>query len=237
MKPLQHAKISAKRHGGKWEDYADLHNFFDLTKAHVADMRHRAILHNSFGIQLLALTYGEVRMNSDGKEYSVRDIGEEHVLQDLGTIPSLAEVINAIGTEHLKWLGGPAVNKRIISWEDLDKKFEAANEAPVQSDDMDNIAVMVPEPTIKEIKREIQEDDFIDGGGAEYRRKAMTASINRQLERDKEIVDKAIEQFESEFVLSSAWKNKEQRNPDGLSEDEEPEDNLPSSKVLSMFQD
>lgn len=106
MKPLQHAKISAKKYGGKWEDYIKIHQWFDQTKAHVADMRHRAILHNSFGIMLCSQVFGEVMVNSSGREVSVRDIGEDHVLQDLNKIPSLAEVINAIGTQHLKWLGG-----------------------------------------------------------------------------------------------------------------------------------
>lgn len=114
MKPLQHAKISAKKHGGKWEDYIDIHEFFDQTKAQVPDMRHRAILHNSFGIFLARQMFGEVRTNSAGREYSVRDIGEDHVLEDLGTIPTLVEVINCIDTKHLKWLGGLPTNKRTL---------------------------------------------------------------------------------------------------------------------------
>lgn len=114
MKPLQHAKISAKKHGGKWEDYIDIHNFFDQTKAHIPDMRHRAILHNAFGIFLCAQQFGEVRTNSAGREYSVRDIGEDHVLEDLGTIPTLHEVISCISTDHLQWLGGLPKNKKTL---------------------------------------------------------------------------------------------------------------------------
>ena len=111
MKPLQHAKISAKKHGGKWEDYIKIHEWFDQTKGHVADMRHRAILHNSFGIMLCSQVFGEVMTNSDGRHVSVRDIGEEHVLQDLGTIPPLSQIIEAIPSAKLKWLGG--VSKEI----------------------------------------------------------------------------------------------------------------------------
>lgn len=114
MKPLQHAKISANKHGGKWEDYIDIHEFFDQTKAQVPDMRHRAILHNSMGIFIARQVFGEVRINSAGREYSVRDIGEDHVLEDLGTIPTLVEVINCIDTKHLKWLGGLPKNKRTL---------------------------------------------------------------------------------------------------------------------------
>jgi hypothetical protein len=114
MKPLQHAKISAKKHGGDFRDYLDIHEFFDQTKAHIPDMRHRAILHNSLGIYLAQQVFGEVRTNSAGREYSVRDIGEDHVLEDLGTIPSMASIIECIDTKHLKWLGGLPKNKRTL---------------------------------------------------------------------------------------------------------------------------
>lgn len=114
MKPLQHAKISAHKHGGVWQDYIDVHEFFDNTKAHVADMRHRAILHNAWGIYMAQLVFGQVRVNSAGREYSVRDIGEDHVLEDLGTIPTLNQVIECIDTKHLKWLGGLPVRKRTL---------------------------------------------------------------------------------------------------------------------------
>jgi hypothetical protein len=114
MKPLQHAKISAHKHGGSWNDYMDIHEFLDQTKAHVADMRHRAILHNSFGIYLAQQVFGMVRTNSDGREYSVRDIAEDHVLEDLGRIPDLAQVIKAIDVSHLRWLGGLPQNKRTL---------------------------------------------------------------------------------------------------------------------------
>lgn len=93
MKPSVHARNSARKHGGNPEDYIDIHEWFDQTKAHVADMRHRAVLHNSFGIYLCAQQFGRTRVNSDGKTYDVRDIAEDHVLEDLGRIPSLYECL------------------------------------------------------------------------------------------------------------------------------------------------
>lgn len=50
MKPYLHAKNSVKSFGGKLEDYLPIHDFLDESKAHFPDMRHRAMLHNSFGI-------------------------------------------------------------------------------------------------------------------------------------------------------------------------------------------
>jgi hypothetical protein len=98
VKPSIHARNSARKHGGKAEDYIDIHEWFDQTKAHVADMRHRAVLHNSFGIYLCAQVFGRTRVNSDGKTYDVRDIGEDHVLEDLGRIPSLHECLAGMKT-------------------------------------------------------------------------------------------------------------------------------------------
>lgn len=93
MKPSVHARNSARKYGGKAEDYADIHEWMDQTKAHVADMRHRAVLHNSFGIYLCAQQFGATRKNSDGQVYDVRDVAEDHVLEDIGRIPSLHECL------------------------------------------------------------------------------------------------------------------------------------------------
>jgi hypothetical protein len=105
MKPYLHGLISVKKFGGKPEDYQKLHDWMDQTKAHVPDMRHRAILHNSFGIYLLEQVFGTNITNSDGKLISVRDIGEQHVLDDLGTIPTLQDYLTHLPA--LDWLGGP----------------------------------------------------------------------------------------------------------------------------------
>lgn len=132
MKPLLHAKISAKKHGGSPEDYMDIHEWFDQTKAHVADMRHRAILHNSFGIYLCAQVFGEVRTNSAGLQYSVRDIAEDHILEDVGIIPALSEVIQSIDTTHLTWLGGVSRKKkiRVLAFDELEKIEKDLAEKP-----------------------------------------------------------------------------------------------------------
>jgi len=127
MKPLLHAKISANKFGGSPEDYIEIHNWFDSTKAHVADARHRIILHNAFGIFLCEQTFGEivrkhdgsyVRMpyitNSIGKQISVRDIAEQHVLDDMGCIPSLSDVLDKVGIIDESIVGGIKAKKAIV---------------------------------------------------------------------------------------------------------------------------
>lgn len=123
MKPYIHAKRSARKFGGQPEDYLEIHDWFDQTKAHIADQRHRAVLHNSFGIYLCEQQFGDIidtndgfkKMpyitNSDGKKVQVRDIAEQHVLDDLGHIPSLSDFMNHMPNVNL--LGGPLSAKRI----------------------------------------------------------------------------------------------------------------------------
>ena len=82
--PWHHAISSAKQHGGKPEDYLKIHDWFDQTKAHMPDVRHRAILHSSFGIFLCEQVFGSTIVNSSGKHIPVRLIGEQHVTEDMG---------------------------------------------------------------------------------------------------------------------------------------------------------
>ena len=84
----------------------------DHTKAHVPDMRHRCLLHNSWGIYLCEQIFGTTITNSDGQLISVRDIAEQHVIDDLGRIPTLAECLEGMPISDL--LGARQRNIRII---------------------------------------------------------------------------------------------------------------------------
>lgn len=81
-KPLIHAKHDVKHWGGSVEDYLPIHDFMDSSKAHVADSRHRAILHTSFGCYIAERVFGTFITNTSGKQVSVRDIAENHILLD-----------------------------------------------------------------------------------------------------------------------------------------------------------
>ncbi len=104
MKPYQHAKNSARKWGGKPEDYQALHDFFDSSKAAMPDIRHRAILHSAFGIFVLERVFGTTITNSDGRAVCVRDIGEDHVIEDLGFIPTMERWLKHMPIED--WMGG-----------------------------------------------------------------------------------------------------------------------------------
>ena len=81
--PLIHSRNSVKRWGGKIEDYIHLHNKMDCSKGWVSDNRHRVLTHTMFWIkEVMEPIYGLFITNSDGKEVSVKDICEQHILED-----------------------------------------------------------------------------------------------------------------------------------------------------------
>ncbi len=104
MKPYNHARNSAKKWGGKPEDYIEIHNFIDSSKATMPDIRHRAILHSAFGIFIVEKVFGVTMKNSNGTVISVRDIAEDHVVEDLGHIPTVEHYLKHLPI--MDWMGG-----------------------------------------------------------------------------------------------------------------------------------
>lgn len=103
-----HALSSVRRWGGNTEDYLPLHQWFDESKKIIADPRHRALRHHAEGIFLLETIFGVTIRNSDGRDIPVRLIGEQHVAEDLGRIPSFADWARLI--QPMPWIlrGNPA---------------------------------------------------------------------------------------------------------------------------------
>jgi len=89
--PLEHAKSSARKFGGSPEDYQPIHDWFDESKSYLADFRHRSLRHHAEGIFMAEKIFGHAIVNSDGKSVPVRYIGEQHVREDLGRIPSFQD--------------------------------------------------------------------------------------------------------------------------------------------------
>lgn len=93
--PIEHSNLSAKRFGGKPEDYLAIHELMDSSKAAFADLRHRALTHNSwFVTMILEKVFGPTITNSEGQTVSVRDIGQFHVMEDFnGGFPSAGDFL------------------------------------------------------------------------------------------------------------------------------------------------
>ena len=98
-----HAVSSARKWGGTAEDYLAIHAWFDRSKEIVADFRHRALRHHAEGIFLAEQLFGVTITNSRGRIVPVRLIGEQHVREDLGRIPSFADWVRHIRPEA--WMG------------------------------------------------------------------------------------------------------------------------------------
>jgi hypothetical protein len=104
VKPFLHAKGSVSRWGGKPEDYMAIHDFLDSSKACMPDMRHRAVYHHALGCYLVERIFGHTLVNSDGREVSTRDVAEQHIIQDLGFLPSVEDWLDELPMST--WHGG-----------------------------------------------------------------------------------------------------------------------------------
>jgi hypothetical protein len=80
MKPIHHAMVSARLFGGTPEDYVALHNAFDMSKAALGDMRHRAALHSvDHGSKVMKMIFPD-----HIGQASLRDLCVQHVNDDQG---------------------------------------------------------------------------------------------------------------------------------------------------------
>ncbi len=112
--PYHHSLSSAKKYGGTPEDYQAIHDWFDQTKAHLPDVRHRAILHSSFGIFLCEQVFGATITNSVGKVIPVRAIGEQHVKEDMGgKIPTVQDWLEGLPIRPWMALGAKALSREL----------------------------------------------------------------------------------------------------------------------------
>lgn len=104
--PYHHAVSSAKKWGGVPEDYQAIHDWFDASKATMGDFRHRALRHHAFGIFECEARFGTTLVTSAGRLVPVRLIGEQHVLEDCGRIPSVEDWLRSVTPE--RWMNSPA---------------------------------------------------------------------------------------------------------------------------------
>ena len=88
--------------GRRGRGYLPLHHWFDECRW-TADFRHRALRRHAEGIFMLERFFGAVMTISSGRVVPVRFIGEQHVSEDLGFIPSFADWVRCIRPEP--WMG------------------------------------------------------------------------------------------------------------------------------------
>lgn len=99
--PSCRAEMSAIAFGGKAEDYLDLHELMDSTRPIGRNSSYRALTHNLWFIETVVKLIGPTRINSEGKEYSVRKVLELHCMQDVQAplIPTGSEVLDMLPSD------------------------------------------------------------------------------------------------------------------------------------------
>ncbi len=107
--PLKHAESSARKFGGRAQDYLSVHLWFDECKAYLPDFRHRNLRHHSEGIFLCERIFGVAITNSEGKQVPVRYIGEQHIREDLGRIPTAQDWLSQI--KPARWMYGQRLDQ------------------------------------------------------------------------------------------------------------------------------
>lgn len=77
----------------------------DSSKLFLADWRHRALLHNTFGIHVFEQLLGPAfKRESDGAYVCTRTVLSQHIMEDLGAIPSPGEFLREMPLKS--WMAG-----------------------------------------------------------------------------------------------------------------------------------
>ncbi|MGP4084147.1 DUF6915 family protein [Streptomyces sp. KR55] len=113
MNSWHHAQSSARKWGGSPDLYLPIHEFIDSSKQIIGDVRHRSMYHHTAGVWLCQRIFGvtlDIPKGPPGSDrprtvrVPVRLIAEQHVLEDLGWLPSPADYID--GMPIAPWMSG-----------------------------------------------------------------------------------------------------------------------------------
>jgi len=119
LNSYNHAQASARRWGGTPEDYIKIHEFIDGSKKTFGDVRHRALLHNTWGVWVCQEVFGhtiEIKKSTAGvKLVTVREIAEQHIIEDLGRIPTVSDWLENM--DIVGWMSG--AQHKFVGREDL----------------------------------------------------------------------------------------------------------------------
>ncbi|HSE99761.1 MAG TPA: hypothetical protein VLA48_02605 [Nitrososphaeraceae archaeon] len=127
--PHIHAISSAKKFGGVMEDYMSIHAKMDCSKGYFPDNRHRVLTHTMFWVkEVMIPLFGEIITNSDDKIVSVKDVCEQHILEDYRQkfIPTPQDFIENM--EFKTWMqngrGVPSSSKLLYKQKDYKQLIE-----------------------------------------------------------------------------------------------------------------
>ena len=126
MHPYDHARSSARIHGGLWQDYFGLHAWFDASKALQCRFTHRALRHHLEGVREALEIFGPVIRNRDGVKVPTQVLGLQHLEEDSPKIadakdwlidfdtpdwfPAVTPSVEDLARESAQRFGGDAEN-------------------------------------------------------------------------------------------------------------------------------
>lgn len=95
MNPYDHARSSARRFGGRWQDYLPVHDWLDGSKAAFCHFLHRALRHHREGVVEAVALFGPTLRNADGVAVPTEAVAHQHLEEDCRRLPDAAEWICA----------------------------------------------------------------------------------------------------------------------------------------------
>jgi len=114
-------QLSRKRWGGKDEDYSPIHHWFEETRDFYQDNRYRILRHHAEGVYWAEQRFGIYFINSEGRMVTVRAIGEQHVEETVGRIPTIREYLENMAIQD--WMFNPGDGKFVLK-EIREKKLD-----------------------------------------------------------------------------------------------------------------
>lgn len=109
MNPIVHTESSMKKFKGAsgedFDQFLKIHEKMDCSKAWISDNRHRTLTHTMFWIkEVMIPIFGSYIMISGGIKVSVKDICEQHILEDyrMKFIPTPQDFIQEM--DFKKWM-------------------------------------------------------------------------------------------------------------------------------------
>jgi hypothetical protein len=117
MNSWYHARSAVKKWGGSPDDYIAIEELIDSSKQFIGDIRHRALFHHTYGVWVCQRIFGRIikveKQQGALCEVPVRLIAEQHILEDLGWLPSPADYIS--GMPIKPWMSGAKMRDEELS--------------------------------------------------------------------------------------------------------------------------
>jgi len=101
-----HSVSSVNAFGGAAEDYHALHKWMDRGRAGTDKLLHRMLAHHTQGIADAIERFGETITNSQGRQVPTSLLARQHVLEDLGFVPTLDDYLELLHCP--RWASRPA---------------------------------------------------------------------------------------------------------------------------------